>query len=86
MAFKFRPQRGSLRAAMSECVELADADALRVHLAPLTIVSVEPYPHPQSMHDSRIGWDTYIVIARYQNGMIHPCGFTNAPVELRRAE
>lgn len=72
---KFRPQRGSLDAAMEEVVELDGMDALKAHLHSIGwhdgAVRVEPYTY-----DERIGWDTHIVTI---DG--NAVGFTDGPVE-----
>lgn len=72
----FRPQRGSLSAAMRACVTihgLADIDAI---IAPDHVVDVKPYPGPEARWDARIGWHTYIVL-----GTHGPVGFTNGPID-----
>ena len=74
----FRPQRGSLRQAM---MEARDFDGTRAGLqgclgCSCVLVAVEPY----GGIDTRIGWDTHIVIARYPDGTEQPAGFTNGPV------
>jgi len=77
----YRPHRGSLDESMSEVVEIADHQALVVHLRKgwLNEVSesgsnvvVEKYG---SGIDERIGWDTHIVLV---SG--NAIGFTDGPV------
>lgn len=75
----FRPQRGSLAAAMAEVREIADRADLVAHLAEThsdqaveitdATVRVEPYGF-----DKRIGWDTHLVTVEGWG----PAGFTNA--------
>lgn len=68
----FRPQRGSLDAAMAEVRKVATRAELATLLhAPEDWISVEPYGGV----DKRIGWDTYIVTVRGQG-----VGFTNGPL------
>lgn len=78
---KYRPHRGSLSAAMAECVELpATKKALDTYLngyEPIVpgSVFVEAYSGP----DERIGWpETFIVLAKWNSGHVAPIGFTDA--------
>jgi hypothetical protein len=75
MAFLFRPCGERLDDAMRKVVTLDSWDALAAHIAPLRLASVEAYGF-----DERIGWNTYIVVAEYADGVRGPCGFTNGPV------
>ncbi len=74
MAYLFRPQRGSLSAAMREVKAF---DGTRQGLEAVIgypVVDVKPY----GGFDERIGWDTYLVIAQMPSG-VGPAGFTNTP-------
>lgn len=80
----YRPQRGSLNTAMNEVVELDGRLELIDHLRKGygsevnesgSNVTVEKYG---SGIDTRIGWDTHIVLV----GGI-PYGFTNGPLPAR---
>ena len=78
MRHLFRPQRESLRRAM---LEVQEFDGTRAGLQAL-------FPHRPLMRvekygqgiDTRIGWDTHIVITRWPDGTEQPEGFTNGPV------
>ena len=73
----FRPQRGSLRRAMAEVQEFDGTRAGLQALFPRTLVKVEKYG---GGIDTRIGWDTYIVLTAWFDGTVQPEGFTNGPV------
>ncbi len=74
MSTKFRPQRGGLAEAMREVVEVENRDELAAHIG-YPILRVVPY----GGIDERIGWDTYVVVARYPYGD-EIAGFTNGPL------
>ena len=72
---------------MRECVSLADTEALRTHLLagpyPVRLVSVEAYPDEIHNFDARIGWHTYVVMGRYEDGSVCVEGFTDGPVNVK---
>lgn len=78
---KYRPQRGLLAEAM---LEVREFDGSREQLQLLlpngfTLVSVNPYTY-----DDRIGWDTHIVIAEWQDGdwvQQGAIGYTDGPLK-----
>ncbi len=82
MSFMFRPQRGSLKDSMAEAVELRDLQALQEHVKPWILSAIKPYPGPEAAHDSRIGWDTYIVLGKTFGDSEHPLGFVNASLQV----
>lgn len=83
---KFRPQRGSLDAAMAEAQEFAGRAELVAHiteeLAPWGFVVTPTMVHVEKYGgiDKRIGWDTYIVTVDGYGVF----GFTDGPAPLDR--
>lgn len=71
---KFRPHRRTLADAMDEVIEVDSREALARHIGS-PIVSIKSY----GGLDTRIGWDTHIVIARYPDGEA-VAGFTDGPL------
>ena len=69
----FRPQRGGLSTAMREVREFDGTwEGLQALIQPHQLESVKSYGF-----DGRIGWDTYIVVAKDWGA----AGFTNGPVD-----
>ncbi len=83
----YRPHRGNLDTAMAEVVEISGREELVAHLRTVWMsevnesgsnVVVEKYG---SGIDTRIGWDTHIVLVDDS-----PYGFTDGPVTPRRGQ
>lgn len=84
---KYRPHRGSLQAAMTDCVELVPTmAALRSHIS-----AADDWILPESLEvavlmdrpDDRIGWvRTCVVTGTWVDGGHGPIGFTDELPEL----
>lgn len=72
----YRPHRGSLAAAMAEVEPCSSREQLEAicERAGVTFMWLKPYGF-----DSRIDWDTYIVLVDW-GGYVAPLGFTNGPL------
>lgn len=79
----FRPPRELLADAMREVTTVASKAELAVRLrVPVEAVTVKPYGYDGTPHyDDRIGWHTYIVMARHADGSTWVEGFTNGPLD-----
>lgn len=84
---KYRPHRGSIDESMAEVVEIEAAyDAILAHIthrwefAPSPVsIFVEKY----GTYDTRIDWDTHIVMVRLEDNTVFPIGYTNGPIQGR---
>lgn len=80
---KFREHRGMLDESMKTVVEIADADALFLHLVALggyygKLDFKEIVTHPYGGLDTRIGWNTWMVCDGREGGP--DVGFSDGPI------
>lgn len=73
----FRDHRGSLTESMTTVRRVSSLEEIRQHITKkwgteVKEIRIKPYGF-----DSRIGWDTHIVICTLSSGMETPVGFTN---------
>ncbi len=72
----YRPHRGGFHESMDACrivTSRADIVASDPNIQRVECISVYGY-------DTRNQWPTYIVIARWADGSLAPCGFTDGPL------
>lgn len=83
----YRPQRGTLKEAMKEVVEVANLDELKAHLKKEWNMNVEDVKIEYYTYDERIKWDTYLVTVdfltwrRRGKPVWVPVGFINEKLE-----
>lgn len=88
---KYRPIRGSLDESMQDIREFEEVEGLVEHLTQIYGNPTRSLKWIYQGFDTRIGWNTWLIMRMSNEGEAHPCGysdsyFTYAPSEGLSAE